>query len=68
MGVHVTSGNAEAREKGMHIHGIQSWVALPIADEETEPRSTSLSADLVPRSPHPDRQPGREESTFCSPS
>lgn len=26
-----------ARAHGAHMHGIQAWVALPVADEETEP-------------------------------
>jgi redox-sensitive bicupin YhaK (pirin superfamily) len=29
---------SELRRRGGRAHGLQSWVALPIADEETEPR------------------------------
>jgi redox-sensitive bicupin YhaK (pirin superfamily) len=36
-----------ARARGDHVHGIQSWVALPDGDEETEPAFTHYgSADL----------------------
>lgn len=27
----------KARAEGDHLHGIQAWVALPVADEETDP-------------------------------
>jgi redox-sensitive bicupin YhaK (pirin superfamily) len=36
-----------ARAQGDHVHGIQSWVALPDEDEETDPAFTHYgSADL----------------------
>jgi redox-sensitive bicupin YhaK (pirin superfamily) len=35
---HSERSDPEARRSGSRIHGIQSWVALPIEHEETEPR------------------------------
>lgn len=37
------------RETGFHIEGIQSWVALPIADEQAEPSFVHHPADTLPR-------------------
>jgi|SRR5579871_3446692 len=36
--VHSERSSAEERARGPRLHGIQSWVALPQPDEETEPR------------------------------
>ena len=36
--VHSERSGAEERAKGPRLHGIQSWVALPQASEESEPR------------------------------
>ncbi len=38
----------EIRAKGSKLHGIQSWVALPQAHEETEPRFDHHPADTLP--------------------
>jgi redox-sensitive bicupin YhaK (pirin superfamily) len=35
--VHSERSSAQARREGARVHGIQSWVALPLADEEAEP-------------------------------
>jgi redox-sensitive bicupin YhaK (pirin superfamily) len=34
---HSERSGPEARRDGVRVHGIQSWVALPLADEESEP-------------------------------
>jgi hypothetical protein len=39
----------EARVDGAPLHGIQTWVALPQADEETEPAFHHISGDELPR-------------------
>ncbi len=36
--VHSERSKDEQRPLGIHMHGIQSWVALPLEHEETEPR------------------------------
>jgi redox-sensitive bicupin YhaK (pirin superfamily) len=38
----------KARAQGDHVHGIQAWVALPRADEETDPAFTHHGADDLP--------------------
>jgi redox-sensitive bicupin YhaK (pirin superfamily) len=47
--VHSERSGAESRRAGVHIHGIQSWVALPLGDEETEPRFEHHPARTIPR-------------------
>lgn len=37
-----------ARREGDHVHGIQAWVALPGADEETEPAFWHHEGDDLP--------------------
>jgi len=39
----------EARLEGAPLHGIQTWVALPLADEETEPAFHHIAGDRLPR-------------------
>jgi len=39
----------EARVDGAPLHGIQTWVALPQADEETEPAFHHVPGDKLPR-------------------
>ncbi len=39
----------EARVEGAPLHGIQTWVALPRADEETEPAFHHFGAEALPR-------------------
>ena len=38
----------KARSQGGRMHGIQAWVALPLADEETEPCFAHHGADDLP--------------------
>lgn len=38
----------EVRKRGSRVHGIQSWVALPLDREETEPRFEHHPADTIP--------------------
>jgi redox-sensitive bicupin YhaK (pirin superfamily) len=47
--VHSERSSAKSRRAGVHIHGIQSWVALPLQEEETEPRFTHHPAATIPR-------------------
>jgi redox-sensitive bicupin YhaK (pirin superfamily) len=47
--VHSERSSHEARPLGVHAHGIQSWVALPIEDEETEPQFHHHAAASIPR-------------------
>jgi redox-sensitive bicupin YhaK (pirin superfamily) len=44
---------AEARVEGAPLHGIQTWVALPLADEETEPAFHHFGAETLPRIERP---------------
>ncbi|MGH8295552.1 MAG: pirin family protein, partial [Steroidobacteraceae bacterium] len=39
----------KARRQGDHLHGIQSWVALPQADEETAPSFSHHEGTDLPR-------------------
>ena len=39
----------EARVEGAPLHGIQTWVALPLADEETAPAFHHIADDALPR-------------------
>lgn len=39
----------EARVEGAPLHGIQTWVALPLAEEETEPAFHHVPGDKLPR-------------------
>ena len=38
----------EVRKRGSRVHGIQSWVALPVDREEMEPRFDHHPADTIP--------------------
>jgi redox-sensitive bicupin YhaK (pirin superfamily) len=46
--VHSERSGAQMRATGARVHGIQSWVALPIADEEAEPAFHHHAADSLP--------------------
>lgn len=46
--VHSERSSAESRRAGVRIHGIQSWVALPIELEETEPRFEHHPSASIP--------------------
>ena len=47
--VHSERTPPELLESGSRLHGIQAWVALPEALEETEPRFEHYPADRIPR-------------------
>jgi redox-sensitive bicupin YhaK (pirin superfamily) len=46
--VHSERTPAEDRASGLTMHGIQTWVALPLEDEEVEPSFAHLAADTLP--------------------
>jgi redox-sensitive bicupin YhaK (pirin superfamily) len=46
--VHSERTPVDARTRGGPMHGIQSWVALPLADEETEPRFHHHASKDIP--------------------
>ena len=46
--VHSERSPAQLRAAGHHMHGIQSWVALPIADAEAAPCFVHHPADSLP--------------------
>jgi redox-sensitive bicupin YhaK (pirin superfamily) len=47
--VHSERSGQGARLGGVHLHGIQSWVALPLEHEETEPRFDHHPAATLPK-------------------
>jgi redox-sensitive bicupin YhaK (pirin superfamily) len=46
--VHSERSSPQARLDGVHLHGIQSWVALPAADEELPPAFDHHPASSIP--------------------
>jgi redox-sensitive bicupin YhaK (pirin superfamily) len=46
--VHSERTPAEDRASGLTMHGIQTWVALPLDDEEVEPSFAHHAADTLP--------------------
>ncbi len=46
--VHSERSSPEARERELTLHAIQSWVALPQSDEETEPSFHHHPVDSLP--------------------
>jgi redox-sensitive bicupin YhaK (pirin superfamily) len=46
--VHSERTGESARRRGSSLHGIQSWIALPRADEETEPSFSHHPEDTIP--------------------
>jgi len=46
--VHSEKVSPEILASGQKLHGLQTWVALPIEHEETEPRFEHYSADGIP--------------------
>ncbi len=46
--VHSEKVTPEILDRGQKLHGIQTWVALPIADEESDPDFTHYAADEIP--------------------
>lgn len=51
--VHSERSPDAQRAAGQRLHGIQTWVALPTADEEMAPEFVHVSADQVPRLEQP---------------
>ncbi|MDJ0698963.1 MAG: pirin family protein [Woeseiaceae bacterium] len=51
--VHSEKVTDEVLESGQHLHGIQTWVALPSELEETEPGFDHYPADTIPRAELP---------------
>jgi redox-sensitive bicupin YhaK (pirin superfamily) len=47
--VHSERSSAESRERGARMHGMQTWVALPAADEDMEPAFDHHDASDIPR-------------------
>jgi redox-sensitive bicupin YhaK (pirin superfamily) len=47
--VHSERTSAERRMHAHRLHGIQSWVALPLEHEETEPSFVHYDAETLPR-------------------
>lgn len=46
--VHSERTGPEVRARGARLHGIQSWVALPLEHEETDPAFVHHPADTLP--------------------
>jgi len=46
--VHSEKVREEILATGQHLHGIQTWVALPVEHEETDPRFEHYSANDIP--------------------
>jgi redox-sensitive bicupin YhaK (pirin superfamily) len=47
--VHSERSDPQSRARGVHAHGIQSWMALPTGDEESAPRFEHHDAAALPR-------------------
>jgi redox-sensitive bicupin YhaK (pirin superfamily) len=47
--VHSERSSPASRTRGVHIHGIQSWVALPVEKEEVAPRFEHHPAATIPK-------------------
>jgi redox-sensitive bicupin YhaK (pirin superfamily) len=47
--VHSERSGPESRKAGVHLHGIQSWVALPLEHEQSEPRFEHHPQSTIPR-------------------
>jgi redox-sensitive bicupin YhaK (pirin superfamily) len=47
--VHSERTSPEVRARGGALHAVQSWVALPLAHEETEPRFEHHPSSTIPR-------------------
>jgi redox-sensitive bicupin YhaK (pirin superfamily) len=46
--VHSEKVSEELLASGQRLHGLQTWVALPLEHEETEPRFEHYAADRIP--------------------
>jgi redox-sensitive bicupin YhaK (pirin superfamily) len=47
--VHSEKASPELYESGQQLHGLQTWVALPLEHEEVEPRFEHYPSDGIPR-------------------
>jgi hypothetical protein len=47
--VHSERSSPASRQRGVRVHGIQSWVALPLEHEEAEPRFEHHPGATIPR-------------------
>ena len=47
--VHSEKASPELLASGQRLHGLQTWVALPLEHEEAEPRFEHYAADRIPR-------------------
>ncbi len=47
--VHSERSSPEERQRGVRVHGIQSWIALPTEAEESEPRFEHHDAADIPK-------------------
>jgi redox-sensitive bicupin YhaK (pirin superfamily) len=47
--VHSERSSPASRKAGVHLHGIQSWVALPLAEEQADPRFDHHPAVSIPK-------------------
>jgi redox-sensitive bicupin YhaK (pirin superfamily) len=50
---HSERSSPESRRAGVDLHGIQSWVALPVEHEEIEPRFEHHPSSTIPRVERP---------------
>ena len=46
--VHSEKVSDELKASGQHLHGLQTWIALPLGREEIEPRFEHYPADVIP--------------------
>ncbi len=46
--VHSEKASDELKASGQHLHGLQTWIALPLEREEIEPRFEHYPADVIP--------------------
>jgi redox-sensitive bicupin YhaK (pirin superfamily) len=47
--VHSERSGPESRKLGVHMHGIQCWLALPLEEEQTEPRFEHHPTATIPK-------------------
>lgn len=47
--VHSERSSPEDRARGVRLHGLQTWVALPLGHEETDPAFVHIAAGALPR-------------------
>lgn len=47
--VHSERSGSEVRKRGVHLHGLQSWIALPTEHEQDAPRFEHHPASTIPK-------------------